>query len=58
MIKDILENLINDENQEKILVVLDPFLFKIKLFSYVVITLMAIIALTLIFITIKIHSIK
>ena len=60
MIKDIIENFINqlqnEENQELVSVAIEPWLFKVKLFCYVVILLLLIISFSLCYIGFKLHK--
>lgn len=60
MIKDLIDNFVSqlqsEENQEKVAIALDPWLFKIKLFCYTVIILLLFILITLSTITYKLYN--
>lgn len=62
MIKDIIENfteqLKNDQNQMKIKTAIDPWLINVKLFCYVVIFLLTLIASSTCLITFKLYGLQ
>ncbi len=60
MIKDLIDNFVtqlqNEENQERVAVALEPWLFKVKLFCYVLILLLLVMSVTLSLIVFKLYS--